>query len=179
MVAFLELYGLLSGSNQHYVWERLKHIIYEGDVVTLGGFLKYNMDSQQFDISDIDVIWSGGKENLIEFFKSTKFTYKTIFKIGLVITGIWAAFSIYHFIKHRKIKQDEKKRLEFQQYRNQQPENIPDDETCIVCMECRRDVILLPWNHLILCRFCFPEIRDKCPHCSNNITDHVLMNFQQ
>uniref|UniRef100_A0A7S3IZ72 RING-type domain-containing protein n=1 Tax=Euplotes harpa TaxID=151035 RepID=A0A7S3IZ72_9SPIT len=160
-----------------YVYERVRSILYEGDVVTVGGFLNYNVTADSFYIRDVDVITTGGKLNLIEHFKLWKNTYKVAFAIFAICTGICMGFGGYYAAKFFKSNNDAKVRQEFQRVRNQN-QNVPEDECCIVCMECRRDIILLPCNHLILCRFCFQEIQQTCPHCSSQIADHVLINFK-
>lgn len=93
------------------------------------------------------------------------------------MTLVLIGFGAYFLLRHRKNKVIENKKIEFQNQRKAN-KNVPDDECCIVCMECRRDVILLPCNHLILWRFCFEEIQEKCPHCSTKIEDHMILNFK-
>jgi hypothetical protein len=70
--------------------EALKYIIYEGDIVVLGGFLKYNLDSDSLYIDDVDVITTGGQQNLLQYFKDWKIFYSSAFKIGVIITGVLA-----------------------------------------------------------------------------------------
>lgn len=50
--------------------------------------------------------------------------------------------------------------------------NIP--ETCVVCHDRRLQVISLPCNHIVMCRWCGEELlqrNDRCPWCRAPLDD--------
>lgn len=50
-----------------------------------------------------------------------------------------------------------------------------DDNTCCVCYERERTIILLPCSHMCLCSTCSMKLKDKiCPLCRKEITDFIL-----
>ncbi|KAG5178178.1 hypothetical protein JKP88DRAFT_225620 [Tribonema minus] len=47
-----------------------------------------------------------------------------------------------------------------------------DNNTCVVCMDNPRDVLLMPCAHMVLCRECAVNLRD-CPTCRTKIRQQV------
>ena len=86
---------------------------------------------------------------IIYFKQKAKKWNKFMFWFGLatVVTG---AVSVYFFLKAR----NQYKKLLFKRKMSlaeKNHEEIPYDETCIVCLDQRRSVILLPCRHFICC----------------------------
>lgn len=52
------------------------------------------------------------------------------------------------------------------------PMHSVSPEDCIVCMEKRRDTLILPCKHLNLCGTCAEEF-ENCPVCEVEIADRV------
>lgn len=61
--------------------ESFKNLLFEGDVVTIGGLLYYNFSSDSLEIKDIDIITGGGQQNMIQYFKEWKRFHSTIFAL--------------------------------------------------------------------------------------------------
>jgi len=110
MISFINLFG----NEDRYQWENIKYIVYEGDIITLGGILTYSAASDSLSVSDVNVITSGGLQNLTNYFRELKDTYKALFKIGAVFTGILVGFGLYYFLRNIKQRQDERERALFQ-----------------------------------------------------------------
>ena len=70
---------LVNKDENRYSCERLKNILYEGDIVTIGGFLYYNFASDSLEIRNVNVITGGGQQNMIQYFKEWKTTYGALF----------------------------------------------------------------------------------------------------
>ena len=64
-----------------YGVESLKNVLFEGDVVTIGGFLYYNFSSDSLEIKDVNVITGGGQQNMIQYFKDWKRTHGVLFTL--------------------------------------------------------------------------------------------------
>lgn len=47
-------------------------------------------------------------------------------------------------------------------------------------MTAKRDVILKPCGHFVICRVCYPEyIKSECITCRNHIDGAVFVNFKK
>mmetsp|Transcript_10043 Transcript_10043/g.8841 ORF Transcript_10043/g.8841 Transcript_10043/m.8841 type:complete len:265 (-) Transcript_10043:47-841(-) len=141
--------GALLNYENSLQFDHIKQIIYEGEVITIGGLLKYSIDKDSLYFSKVEVITTGGEQNLLQYFKEWKNIYSTGFKIGLAITAVFVGVGVFYLMKHKRTRDDEKKRLEFERGRGQ-AENLPEDELCTICYSCRRDVIILPCGHLVM-----------------------------
>jgi 1-acyl-sn-glycerol-3-phosphate acyltransferase len=57
-------------------------------------------------------------------------------------------------------------------------DDLDDEEACVVCMAARRDTVLVPCGHVVLCGDCCDEVmRDKnmCPMCREGIDKAIRM----
>ena len=59
--------------------------------------------------------------------------------------------------------------------------SMPDDVTCVVCQENRRDILFQPCNHLCMCKDCVVQAQRmlpayqnaKCPLCRAEIRHKI------
>ena len=91
---------------------------------------------------------------------------------------IFVGLGTYYLLKHYKNNYQKFERTKYKE-EIRLVEDVPDDEWCIVWMVSRRDIVLLPCNHLILWRFWFQEIQEKCPHWNTKIENHAVLNFRK
>ncbi|KAI9351109.1 hypothetical protein DFJ73DRAFT_831623 [Zopfochytrium polystomum] len=52
------------------------------------------------------------------------------------------------------------------------PEVLAASEQCVVCMQNRRDTVLMGCRHLVLCLECSEAVRD-CPVCRATISSRI------
>jgi hypothetical protein len=50
---------------------------------------------------------------------------------------------------------------------------IPEAEICVICLEARRGVVLMPCGHFVTCTACTAQLADTCPVCREYITSKV------
>ncbi|KAJ5071639.1 hypothetical protein M0811_10048 [Anaeramoeba ignava] len=50
-----------------------------------------------------------------------------------------------------------------------------DVSECVICLENRRNVVLIPCRHMCVCQKCLHHI-DKCPICRAHFTSHLLFD---
>ncbi|CAI2371521.1 unnamed protein product [Moneuplotes crassus] len=167
----------LAATGESFTYNHFQNVIYEGDIVTIAGIIKYNLATDSLFFDKTEVISSGGEQNLLYYFRDRKDDFKIGFGVAVAVTAILAGVGAYFYLKHRKNKEEARKRAEFEKGK-QNIENIPEDQLCTICFASRRDVIILPCNHLVMCRFCFAEIRGKCTHCSQEFDDHIVLDFK-
>ena len=74
-----QIEDLVSNSS---IYDRWRQVLYDGDKITIGGFLSYNIGYDKLEISDVEIVTGGGKENLIYYFKEMKHKYGGLFIIS-------------------------------------------------------------------------------------------------
>ena len=71
----------LKTEEEKFWYEQSRQIIFEGDHVTIGGFLCYNFAYNAFEINNVEIITGSGKENLIQYFNDMKRSYGKYFTV--------------------------------------------------------------------------------------------------
>lgn len=90
--------------------EDLQFMLFEGDIVSLGGVLAYNMNSGAYSLTEPFVLVGGGAKNLAIYFKNMAKSYATGATWFGFATMVLGAFAGYYFLKGRNKKRAEKMR---------------------------------------------------------------------
>ena len=57
-------------------------------------------------------------------------------------------------------------------------DDLDDEECCVVCCDKRRDTVLVPCGHVVLCSGCCDDVvaaTNECPVCRHAIEESVHM----
>ncbi|EDV38877.1 uncharacterized protein Dana_GF25023 [Drosophila ananassae] len=170
------VFGFFSGVRQRGL-QTTEEVLREGSFLTAVGELELDGNTLRMQPSTAGPLFltTATKSMLIKRFEDAKGA--TLLK--LIVCGsisiILVTFIAKKMYKRRKQLKEEaiiRDRLETERRERRarsRPQNMSEDQLCVVCSTNPKEVILLPCGHVCLCEDCAQKISIACPVCRGNI----------
>jgi len=63
--------------------------------------------------------------------------------------------------------------LAVQREQQRKVEQLSDEHLCVLCLTDRKNIVLQPCNHLLMCAKCVSKCRGICPQCRATVSSHI------
>ena len=134
-------------------FKSLRHIVVEGEIVTVAGLVRYNHNLKEFQMSDVYWMVTGGWRKVVgRLLREWKRYYKNIIIAGLICIGI---VGVCRFMLARRRQFLEHLRIKWQNEENERiNQNLPANNWRMWGI-LPRTVILTPCYHYAVCEMCW------------------------
>jgi hypothetical protein len=73
------------------------------------------------------------------------------------------------------LKRVTKSKSEMEKKKSNNNNNTNNDNNCCICLENKKNILLMPCKHLCLCKDCVKHIDDCCPVCRSHVTNSITV----
>ncbi|XP_012574098.1 E3 ubiquitin-protein ligase SPL2 isoform X2 [Cicer arietinum] len=115
------------------------------------------------------------------------FKMKILFWSGIVLGSMSVGILSYAVVKNwnrwkqwkqrRQLQQQRQTIVEVNSQQDDEIEDVPDGQLCVICLMRRRRSVFIPCGHLVCCQGCAvsveSEVAPKCPVCRQEVHDSV------
>ena len=170
-------------------YEEVKYLALEGSTLTFMGLVNYNAATDKFQMTEVGGIIAGGLDEAkrvldikISFSKDLATTSFALGAICALIGGY--AFYRWHAAKAKKeevLREQTESSLRLRRFNTILHPREQGQAQCLICMENVANVVLVPCNHLCLCKACLINLRHSqvpdCPLCKLKIDYKKVFYF--
>ncbi|XP_068156928.1 mitochondrial E3 ubiquitin protein ligase 1-like [Drosophila tropicalis] len=170
------LFGFISGIRQRGL-QTSEAVLREGSVLTAIGELELDGKVLRMQPSQDGslILTTATKATLIQRVEEGKsaLIFRMVFygSISIVLLGLIAR-KLYLKRKQQRAEADVRNRLEEKRRERRalmRPQNLSEDQRCVVCSANPKEIIILPCGHVCLCEDCSQHISNSCPVCRGKI----------
>lgn len=159
-------------------FSKIKYAAMEGASVSILGLMKYNAEKDQFSMTELSGVLSGGiGEARRQISERLEKCHEMMWQ-GIIfgVAGLGISFFL-HFMRcqidKRKKKIAEKKSIE--------AAGGKGSSECFICMNQIATVVMVPCNHMLACQTCTDthkkQANNNCPICQREVDFSRSFNF--
>ena len=161
--------------------DAVKYLVLEGSTLTMLGLVEYDAQADRFQMTELTSVIAGGvdearkllDQRIVDVSAGAKYAVM-LGTMALVLGGV-AAYGWYSKNKRARDIVKAKKEAENSLRRISTTVSVSErgQPECLICMEHVANVVMVPCNHLCLCKACLIELRHSptpnCPLCKLEI----------
>ncbi|KRF99751.1 uncharacterized protein Dwil_GK26989 [Drosophila willistoni] len=176
MTLWDHIFGFISGIRQRGL-QTSEAVLREGSVLTAIGELELDGKVLRMQPSEDGslILTTATKATLIQRLEEGKsaLIFRMAFygSISVLLLGLIAR-KLYLKRKQQRAEDEIRNRLEEERRERRalmRPQNLTDDQRCVVCSSNPKEIIILPCGHVCLCEDCSQHISNICPVCRGKI----------
>lgn len=173
---FDHIFGFFSGVRQKGL-QTTEEILRDGSFITAIGEIELDGTNLRMQAGDAGPLFltTATKSSLIRRFEEAKSSMMVKIFFCSAISAVLIGVIGRKFYLKKKEEYDERiirERLEQARKTrraNARPQNLSEDQLCVVCVTNPKEIIILPCGHVCLCEDCSEKIKTYCPVCRSPI----------